>query len=99
MKGVHQKREEPPRWTPTLTPIQQGLRRRLSIYSTAYLASGFFVNLATNLLDPPSWVWWAVGALWLIAFAPLPMLLRELQKTGPPFDRLRWWWAWRFPRK
>jgi hypothetical protein len=93
MRGVHRKREEPPRWTPTLAPIQERLSRRLSIFLTTYLAVGFLVNLAMNLLEPPSWVWWSVGTLGLIAFAAALLMMRALHKTGPP-----WWWPWRFPR-
>jgi uncharacterized membrane protein YecN with MAPEG domain len=97
MRGVHRKVEEPPRWTPTLTPIQRKLQRRLelAIYANAleYIAGGVFA-----VMEVGPWVWWVFCVIGTIVFAWGLLTMRALTRTGPPFDQVRWWWPWRFPR-
>lgn len=49
--------------------------------AAAYLAGNVFVS---NILGIPMLL--IVGATLLVG--------RALQKTGPPFDQVRWYWPW-----
>jgi hypothetical protein len=98
MRGVHRKVEEPSRWTPTLTPTQQKLWVRLDYFGLACVVTGVLLSGALEFLNLPPWVSYTVGSLFLIALALLTLMIRTLQKTGPPFDQVRWWWPWKSPR-
>jgi hypothetical protein len=94
MRGVHRKVEESPRWTPTLTPIQTRLRRRLNVALVLAALAPLEVALLDGLDADPVW-WWAGIAFNVALGAVVGIFAKALGDTGPPFRPLkRWWWPW-----
>ena len=84
--GIH---GEPP---PVLTDRQDRLLRLGRILAWANMAVGF-VGLVFWLTDLDAATWVALGLV-LAGCVGVILILRSLTKSGPPFERARWWWPW-----
>jgi len=82
MRGVHRKVEEPPPWTPTLSPVQRRLQRRLEfvIYACVlyYIAGGVL-----TVMEVRPWVWWVFGVIAFVVFVWGLVTMRALTRRGP----------------
>jgi hypothetical protein len=80
---------------PGSTPEQEELRRRgqrwLTIGTVAGALTLFALGLG-ELLTPIFWVAAAAGLVLAVSIVGMIAIARELQRSGPPFEHLRWWW-------